>query len=333
MSIQLHQVEIGYLKGKHKTPVLSQIDKQLQAGELTCLLGANGVGKSTLLRTLAGFQPKLAGKIHIQGKEIDTYTPKSLAKVISIVLTQRPKVYNMSSFELVATGRTPYTDFWGKLTAEDHAIIRQAFQEVGIEQLKDRYIDTLSDGERQKVMIAKALVQDTPIILLDEPTAFLDYPSKVEIMQLLAQLAHQNNKTILLSTHDMELAFQVADYIWLFNKDKQLITGTPEDLAIDGHFNTFFKHSGVSFNAQKGLFMVHHPQTKKVWLKKGGQYQELIERALARNGIEICKNQRTGLTQIEVVDEPVFAIEITFKDQSKQFAHSIKELLAYKNNF
>lgn len=171
----------------------------------------NGIGKSTLLKTLTGFLPKLGGRLLLDGRDIDGLTTRERSKLISIVLTYKPDVQNLSVTEMVGMGRMPYTGFWGKLGVEDQTIVAQSIEMVGITKLKDRMIQTLSDGERQKVMIAKALAQQTPIILLDEPTAFLDFRSKVEMLQLLHRLAVETDKVILLSTHDLELVLRLAD--------------------------------------------------------------------------------------------------------------------------
>ena len=217
-TIQIRDLSIGYTGKNQVKVVASGITATIYSGELTCLLGANGVGKSTLLRTLSAFQPKLGGDILIEGKEIGTFSDKELSHVISVVLTEKPDIRNMTVDELAGLGRSPYTGFWGTLTQEDKQVVDHAIALVGIEPLHDRMIQTLSDGERQKVMIAKALAQETPVIYLDEPTAFLDYPSKVEMMQLLYRLSRETDKTIFLSTHDLELALQIADKLWLMDR-------------------------------------------------------------------------------------------------------------------
>ena len=208
MKITLEQLSIGY---KGYAPVVSGINVEIRSGELTCLIGSNGIGKSTLLKTLTGFLPKLSGRLLLDGREIDGLTTRERSKLISIVLTYKPDVQNLSVTEMVGMGRMPYTGFWGKLGVEDQTIVAQSIEMVGITKLKDRMIQTLSDGERQKVMIAKALAQQTPIILLDEPTAFLDFRSKVEMLQLLHRLAVETDKVIFLSTHDLELVLRLAD--------------------------------------------------------------------------------------------------------------------------
>jgi len=173
------------------------------------------------------------------GKKLTDYTDKQLATVIGVVLTEKCSLRNMTVEELVGMGRSPYTGFWGNLSKEDKNTVNDTIELVRIEDLKYRMVHTLSDGERQKVMIAKALAQETPVIFLDEPTAFLDFPSKVEIMQLLHHLSRSTNKTIFLSTHDLELALQIADKIWLMDKANGVTIGTPEDLSIDGCLSNF----------------------------------------------------------------------------------------------
>lgn len=244
MDCQLTQLVIGY----PGHPVAGPLSATLHQGELCCLLGANGVGKSTLLRTLAAFQPAMAGEIWLDGQRLKEITPRHLSTLVGIVLTDRVRTAGVTVRDLVAMGRSPYTNFWGKLTEADHRQVDQAIDQVGIRPFTERQIATLSDGERQKVMIAKALAQGTPVILLDEPTAFLDFPSKVEIMLLLRELAHEMGKTLLLSTHDLDLALQTADRLWLMGRDLPLAVGTPRELA--AALPDYFPSGHLSFDAE-----------------------------------------------------------------------------------
>lgn len=231
-SITLRNLSVGYQHPRRTpTTVLAQLNATLHAGQLTCLVGANGIGKSTLLRTLAAFQPPISGQMRYYSDEqaapinLATLSQARLARLASVVLTAKPSVENLSVEQIVALGRSPYTNIWGTLRAEDHRMVEWAMDVVGITGLRHRLVQTLSDGERQKMMIAKALAQDTPVILLDEPTAFLDYKSKVEVLDLLARLAHETNKMVLLSTHDLEQAVHAADALWVVAK-QQLGDGT-----------------------------------------------------------------------------------------------------------
>lgn len=216
MQITLSHLSVGYKVGH---AVVSDINLTLQSGKLASLIGANGVGKSTLLKTLTGFLPKLEGSLLLDGKDISEFSQRALARQISIVLTQKPEVQNLTVEEIVGLGRSPYTGFFGKLHANDQQIVDESITAVGIEKLKNRMIQTLSDGERQKVMIAKALAQQTPVIFLDEPTAFLDFSSKVETFQLLQRMAHEMGKLVLLSSHDLELAVRFSDTLLQVNGD------------------------------------------------------------------------------------------------------------------
>ena len=289
-TIHIEKLSIGYPSKGDVKVVASDICAGINSGELTCLLGANGVGKSTLLRTLSAFQPKLSGEIRIQGKEIGSYTDKQLSKVISVVLTEKCDIRNMTSVELIGLGRSPYTGFWGTLSKEDKEVVDHAINLVGISHLAHRMVHTLSDGERQKVMIAKALAQETPVIFLDEPTAFLDFPSKVEMMQLLHQLSRQTDKTIFLSTHDLELALQIADKIWLMDKANGVTIGTPEDLSLDGTLSGFFARKGMVFDLETGLFRVNNEYTSQIRIVGHGQKYAMVRKALQRNGILANRN-------------------------------------------
>ena len=332
-TIRIENLTIGY-PGKSDVKVVAQgINASIFSGELTCLLGANGVGKSTLLRTLSAFQPKLAGNIQILGRELSTYTDKQLSRLISVVLTEKPDIRNMTVDELVGLGRSPYTGFWGTLQKEDKEIVDRSIELVGITALKGRMIQTLSDGERQKVMIAKALAQETPVIYLDEPTAFLDYPSKVEMMQLLHQLSRQTDKTIFLSTHDLELALQIADKVWLMDKQKGVSIGTPEDLSLQGILGSFFTRKGIVFDAEAGLFRVQNVITHQIRVEGKGTRLAMVCKALYRIGIQ-ADNDADSEAYIET-DNPASTGQFVFhasQGESPAF-DTIESLLAYVKDY
>ena len=231
MNVLFQELSIGYRTGRKVKVIAERLTGELTSGELTCLVGRNGTGKSTFLRTIAGLQAPIGGRVEVtpprpsqvegvgeNSISIHSLSANERAKLISIVLTQKPDVQNMTVEEVVGLGRSPYTGFFGSLSKDDHAIVLEAMERVGIRPLARRNIQMLSDGERQKVMIAKALAQQTPVILLDEPTAFLDYPSKVELMQMLRQMAKEMDKTIVLSTHDIELAVKIATRFLLLSE-------------------------------------------------------------------------------------------------------------------
>ena len=325
-TIRLKNLAIGY-KAKNNTKVVaSGLCTEINSGELTCLLGANGVGKSTLLRTLSAFQPKLEGEIDIMDREIGTYSDKELSRTIGVVLTEKCDVRNMMARELIEMGRSPYTGFWGTLHGEDRKIVERSIALVKIENLADRMVHTLSDGERQKVMIAKALAQQTPVIFLDEPTAFLDFPSKVEIMQLLHQLTRETGKTIFLSTHDLELALQIADKIWLMDRQHGITIGTPEDLALEGHLSGFFARKGIVFDMETGLFRVENQYSSQVRRVGHGQKYAMVRKALQRNGILANRNVVSGI-YVETGDLTTSGFRICCEGEVVAEAKTIEELL------
>ncbi len=318
-TIRLKNLAIGY-KAKNNTKVVaSGLCTEINSGELTCLLGANGVGKSTLLRTLSAFQPKLEGEIDIMDREIGTYSDKELSRTIGVVLTEKCDVRNMMARELIEMGRST-------LHGEDRKIVERSIALVKIENLADRMVHTLSDGERQKVMIAKALAQQTPVIFLDEPTAFLDFPSKVEIMQLLHQLTRETGKTIFLSTHDLELALQIADKIWLMDRQHGITIGTPEDLALEGHLSGFFARKGIVFDMETGLFRVENQYSSQVRLVGHGQKYAMVRKALQRNGILANRNVVSGI-YVETGDLTTSGFRICCEGEVVAEAKTIEELL------
>ncbi|MBQ7056835.1 MAG: ABC transporter ATP-binding protein [Bacteroidaceae bacterium] len=220
----LSDLSVGY---GHRV-VASGLSGCLSAGSVTALIGRNGTGKSTLLKTLCGFLPPLGGEILWQGKPLSDYSRRELSRMVSVVLTHRPDTEMLRVREVVEMGRIPYTPFSGKLRKADDEIVGESMEMTGVIHLENRRLASLSDGERQRVMIAKALAQETPVILLDEPTAFLDYIAKVEILRLLRQLAKEEGKTILLTTHDLRQSFSIADAIWEM-RDGGMTAGTPDD--------------------------------------------------------------------------------------------------------
>lgn len=325
-TIRINNLSIGYHSKNDTKLVASNITTTIYSGELTCLLGANGVGKSTLLRTLSAFQPRLSGEIALLGYDIQDYSDKELSTIVGVVLTDKCDIRNMSVRELIEMGRSPYTGFWGRLGKEDKRVVEEAIALVRIENLASRMVHTLSDGERQKVMIAKALAQETPVIFLDEPTAFLDFPSKVEIMQLLHSLTRSTNKTIFLSTHDLELALQIADKIWLMDREKGISTGTPEDLALSGYLSGFFARKGIVFDMETGLFRIDNRYDKKIRLVGDGQKYAMVRKALLRNGF-YADSKIESENWIDAGDTATSIITLCLSDGQQLQVASIEELL------
>lgn len=246
--LKADNLTVGYRNGTHEKMVLSRLELSLGRGELVSLLGANGTGKSTLLRTLAGRQRPLAGKVSIEGRDIEKCPSDMLSRLVSIVHTDRTMAGGLTVEELVSLGRHPHTGFFGRLSASDREIVGHSLREVGIGDMGNRFVATLSDGERQKAMIARALAQDTPVIILDEPTAFLDVASRIEAMQLLARLAHDNGKGILLSSHDVSQSLLLSDRLWLLRSDGTMTQGATDELVTDGALDTLFAGRDVRFD-------------------------------------------------------------------------------------
>ena len=244
MDYILQSLSIGY---SHKV-IAADINAQIKGGELTCLIGRNGTGKSTLMRTLAGFLKPLGGSALLDGRDVGRLSPAERSHLISVVLTDRVDIDGMRVKDLVSVGRQPYTGFFGKMSSDDEEVVNKAIADVGMTDFAGRQVNSLSDGERQKVMIAKALAQQTPVIYLDEPTAFLDFPSKVEVLLLLRRICQEAEKTIFLSTHDLELALQIADCIWLMDAENGMSIGTPKELAQTGVLGKFIERKGISFD-------------------------------------------------------------------------------------
>lgn len=255
-AIRLKNLSTGYETRKGPKIITSHINAELPSGELTCLLGPNGSGKSTILRTLCRFLKPVGGEIEIMGRDISSYSQSALSRTLGVVLTEKLMVSNMTVRELLETGRSPYTGFWGRLGIRDEEMIEKAIRLTGIEGFAERQVTTLSDGERQKALIAKVIAQETPLVFLDEPTAFLDYPSKVELMRLLLRLAREEGKTVFLSTHDLELALQMAENLWLLDKKLGLTTGTTDALIQAGEVGRYFDREGITFDSEKGSFII-----------------------------------------------------------------------------
>ena len=327
-TIRLRDLSIGY-PDKHNTKrVAEHLNASIHSGELTCLLGTNGVGKSTLLRTLSAFQPPLGGTIDLLGRPLSTYDDRQLATVIGVVLTEKSDIRNMTVEELVGLGRSPYTGFWGTLKEGDRRIVHEAIARVRIEPLTQRMVHTLSDGERQKVMIAKALAQETPIIFLDEPTAFLDFPSKVEVMQLLHNLTHTLQKTVFMSTHDLELALQIADKIWLMDRTNGIAIGTPEDLSLEGKLSSFFSRKGITYDTETGFFRIDTDYRREIHLHGHGSRYAMVRKALQRNGIRADRHVADDSLHIDTTGSAGDPFVIHRADGSTQSATNIEALLS-----
>jgi iron complex transport system ATP-binding protein len=281
---ELNSLQIGY--GGAALSTLR--DVSVAPGEFICLLGRNGQGKSTLLRTLAGFIPPVAGQALLDGRPVRDWSAAERARKIAVVLTDRPQVPALRVTELVEMGRQPYTGWSGALSAEDRRIADEALERVEGTHLRDRYVDSLSDGERQRVMIARALAQQPRIMLLDEITAFLDLPSRVTIVSTLRRIAREAGVSIILSSHDLELSLGSADRLWLLPGGGRFVDGAPEDVALSGALGEAFDQPNLSFSLERGRFETHAARRGLALVKAEGVVRSWLIRGLERLGFEVA---------------------------------------------
>lgn len=249
--LNIEALSIGY----NKNVLIKNINLSASNNELVSIIGRNGEGKSTLIKSIVGFLEKIHGNILINNKQLESYSEKEKSKLISVVLTEKIALHNISVFDYVAYGRYPYTNWLGMNTNSDNDMISKAINICGIKHLNDHLFSELSDGEKQKTNIARAIAQNTPIIVLDEPTAHLDLVNKLEVFKLLNKLVKEENKTIIISTHQIELALQLSDKIWMIN-NKNVIEGSPEKLKQEGIINQLFNSSEIIFNTETNSFTI-----------------------------------------------------------------------------
>lgn len=328
--LETRGLAIGYRHHRRLVRVVAEgIDVGLPAGRFVCLLGPNGAGKSTLIRTLAGMQAPIKGMVCVAGDPLPALSARALAKRMSLVLTQRIAVGMMPVMSFVALGRHPYTNWTGRLRREDEAAVSRALADVGIEALVHRPVCELSDGERQKVKIARALAQEPRVMILDEATAFLDLPRRVELMGLLKRLAHESGRAVLLSTHDLDLALRSADRLWLLPPGGPLREGIPEDLVLDDAFSATFSDRAIVFDKCSGAFVVAGRKKGTVSLHGTGTPAMWTYRALERAGYRVLSGGAAGVS-VQVVlenERPAWIVGGT----EECCCASIEEMLAALN--
>jgi iron complex transport system ATP-binding protein len=253
--LKTEKLETGFRLRKGKVISLhSDLNFEIQEGQFISVLGPNGAGKSTLLKTVLGYQKALGGKVFYGADPLESLTVKELSAKVAVVLTDKPDETFLTVYDIVATGRYPYTGITGRLTSKDIKAVNEALAMVGMETFATRYFSKLSDGEKQKVMIARAVAQQTPLIILDEPVAYVDAPSKIEIMELLQTLSHEHGKGILMATHDLEAAVRFSDRLWLLGNQGEKAEGAPAELLKNGTINKFFDKKGIVLNKEKMIF-------------------------------------------------------------------------------
>lgn len=317
---------VGYSKGNNITPVISGMNISLEKGTLVALIGANGAGKSTLLRTIVGSQSALGGDVILNGKPIADILRRELSLLLAIVNTERTYTGGLTVRELVSLGRQPHTGFLGILGRNDKRIVESAMKDAGILHKADCFTAELSDGERQKAMIAKALAQQTPIIILDEPTAFLDVASRMETMMLLHRLAHEQNKAILLSSHDLSQSIMLADELWVLAHDKTMMSGNTEDLVLSGAMDKVFSSSLIDFDLLQGDYCIEIETKQCVNLNCEDEIlTKWITNALKRNGYGIEASSQDIV--ITVHDLSHIVLNIKGKQLEANSIHSLLEAL------
>jgi iron complex transport system ATP-binding protein len=328
--LSMSSLSVGFQRTSQSDFTLFEnLNLELPAGNLVCFMGPNGIGKSSLIRTISRLQKPLAGAIRVLDEVID-----NPSKAISVVLTDRISNTNLTGYELISLGRYPYLGWDLSLSETDRNIIDNAIKRVNVQHLVHQKISELSDGQLQMIMIARALAQDTPIILLDEPTAHLDLNNRVEVMKLLREITRTTKKSILVSTHELDLALQTADYIWLAGSEKNILTGIPEDLVLNGSFDSIFQFKG--FDLKTGRIQHHANRDIQVELHGDGYEYLWTKNALERTGYAVTSsnvNNSITVARKSSTLEWIFKVEnshVSFSSISALLDH-LNQTIAYRN--
>ncbi|MEE4115024.1 MAG: ABC transporter ATP-binding protein [Marinilabiliaceae bacterium] len=282
--LKIENLELGYMGSDYAEVLVSGINARAIEGEMIALLGANGTGKSTLLRTILGIHPCSKGNVFLRNKAVSAYRPSELSRFIGFVGTSSSFPGNLSVRELVSLGRFPYTNWIGKMKKSDYDVVNRSIENVGLGRLSEKKLDEMSDGERQRANIARVLAQDSDILLLDEPTAFLDLPNRYELIYLLKNIISIEKKTVIYSTHDLNIAIGESDKIWLLNQGR-LFDGAPEDLMLNGNFSNQFTNTRIKFDNASGSYIYPKESKIRVSVYGRGEVLDLTRRALSRISI------------------------------------------------
>ncbi len=312
---ETRDLAVGYRSGKRVTTVMKGLSLRARHGELVALIGRNGTGKSTLLRTLAGIQQPLEGEILIEGSTLSEIGTSRLPRMVSFVSTEPVALRNIKVREVVELGRFPYTNWIGTLTGADTEAVDAALEATGVADLAGRSIDSISDGEKQRTLVARSLAQDTGLLVMDEPTAFLDLPSRYGIVSLLRQLTRERGKCVIYSTHDLDTAINEADRIWLMTGDG-VTEGAPEDLMLTGRLARAFESPLLSFSASDGTFSFVRSRDTSIALEGRGRTAKMTARALSRCGYTIDPQARLAVKIIEGHDGPVWTVSSGSSERS-----------------
>lgn len=328
--LSINRLDVGYhASGKNSHAVCQNLNLKAEKGELVALIGSNGVGKSTLLRSIAGLQKALKGEILFSGKPQNQYSRNEFAQIVSFVSTEIVHVNNLCVGDLVALGRFPYTNWFGVLKPDDRRRVLKALEMVRMKEFYHKMISEISDGERQRAMIARTLAQDTSVIILDEPTAFLDLANKYEIVRILNQLAKEQKKTIVFSSHDLNIAIREADKIWLMLPGS-VVEGAPEDLILQNAFEKVFDNPGLIFDRSSGDFKAVRNARRRVSLRGEGNGLLWTQKALERLGYKVSNGKKTE-SEIEVKKHNGKYVWFVEKNSQKQSFDSIYALSHFLN--
>jgi iron complex transport system ATP-binding protein len=294
-ALQTRDLAVGYRSRRQRRAVLERVSVSVARGELVCLLGPNGIGKSTLMRTLARMQPPLWGSVELGGVPLASLSGSELARRLGVVLTERVAVESLRVRQVVELGRYPHSGWLGGLAAHDRDVVAWALDAVGAAHLADRDFARISDGERQRVMVARALAQEPVLLMLDEPTAFLDVPSRVELMALLRRLTRDDALAVLVSTHDLELALRIADLVWLLMPGGEVMTGAPEDVIASGAIAQAFEGRQIRFHPEERTFRWLTGERGFASVDGRGFKAEMAKAVLEREGYAVVSNQPDAL--------------------------------------
>ncbi|MCH7400957.1 ABC transporter ATP-binding protein [Belliella kenyensis] len=320
--LKASSLKLGYKRKGVDVVIADRLELELYQGKLTCLLGPNGVGKSTLVKTIMGQLPSLGGEIWLQGMSLGKISTKELSKKIAVVLTDKVSLGNVTVYQMIALGRIPHTAWHGSMSIGDHQKVENAIEITKIGYLRHTVLSELSDGQLQKVMIARALAQDGELLILDEPTAHLDMINRFEVMHLLRRIAKEEQKAILVVTHDLDIAIDTADEFWIMQCSQPLVCGTPEDLIINGQINLLLPDAKLQFDLTSGKVQDASPfefpaisgdETSVLWLK-----------SIIRKNVARFLNLELELT----IETSPFLLKAKDGDQIKYF-HSFQQFIDF----
>lgn len=321
--VETGRLTIGYVSHRRMSPVMKDISVKAHHGELVALIGRNGSGKSTLLRTLVALQPRLEGTIRLRGKDLDSISSSERPRVVSFTSTEPVTARNFSVRELVALGRFPYTNWIGTIAGDDNKAIQEALEVTGLQQFAGRRIDSISDGERQRALIARSLAQDTDLLVMDEPTAFLDLPGRYNIVSLLRRLTREKGKCVIYSTHDLDTAINEADRIWLMTTDR-IYEGAPEDLMLSKTLSKAFESPLLAFSQATGTFSFVRQKQTAISVSGSGIARKLTERALHRSGF---RTDQDAMLRVEIYEGEQGTEWLLLNGTSRDSYRSLYELV------